>query len=275
MKTTIVGEIGINHNGSLETALKLIDVASDMGFDYVKFQKRSPQHCVPDSQKDVIRKTPWGDMKYIEYRERMEFGLAEYLYIKEYCEDKNIGWFASAWDVPSAMFLHDFGCEIIKIPSAKLTDNSLLRFCSSHFENRILSTGMSTEAEIWNAYKIINPTVIMHSISIYPTRIEDSRLKYITWLKDHFVCDAIGYSGHEQGVDLSIAAMVCGATWIERHITLDKKLWGSDHTVSIEPKEMEVMVKRIRQMEKIFDDGYAPRKLLGEEKIKRRQLRGE
>lgn len=271
----LVAEIGINHNGYLDAARNLIDCAVDAGFNYVKFQKRTPELCVPADQKDIIRETPWGSMKYIDYRKRLEFGLAEYDYINGYCEKKGIGWFASAWDMESAKFLHNTGCDIVKIPSAKITDTDLLVYCRSQFKTLIISTGMSDEKEIRKAHFTGKPNVIMHSVSIYPTSPDEVCLRYIEWLKKCYDCDEIGYSGHEEGTDLSVAAVACGATWIERHITMHKEEWGSDHKVSIDPPEMRELVIKIRDIEKALKNGFSPRNVLEREKIKRIQLRGE
>ncbi len=274
MAITLVAEIGINHNGYLDRAKLLIDHAVDAGFDFVKFQKRTPALCVPEKQKNTMKETPWGQMKYIDYRERLEFGFLEYESIKEYCEKKNIEWFASAWDIPSAQFLRRLGRKIIKIPSAKLTDIDLIKYCREKFPWLIISTGMSTEAEIQKAYVEGQPNVIMHSVSIYPTKVEDSMLNYIRWLKNKYPVNEIGYSGHEEGTDLSVAAVACGATWIERHITLDKNSWGSDQLMSLEYSDMRELVKKIRMVEKALTDGYSQRIVLEGEKMKKEQLRG-
>lgn len=274
MDIKIVGEIGINHNGSVSLATDLIDAAVDAGFNYVKFQKRDPDISTPFSQKEVIKKTPWGNMRYIDYKKRIEFDRIDYDYISQYCKKRNIGWFASVWDMSSAKFLYDMNCSIVKIPSAKLTDLDLLRYCRQRFEYVIMSTGMSTEEEIRHSYIIGKPDVLMHSVSIYPTNFDNVNLKYISWLKNNYHCKEVGYSGHEEGIDLSTAAAACGATWIERHITLNKNYWGSDHIVSIIPSEMKEMVLRIRNVEKALIGEYAPRKLLEGEKLKRKQLRG-
>lgn len=267
----LVAEIGINHNGDIDIAKRLIDIASFAGFDYVKFQKRAPDLCVPESMRDVIRSTPWGDMTYIDYRERIEFGADEYEEIDLYCLDRGIGWFASAWDIESAKFLSDF-CEMVKIPSAMVTNDGLLEFCRENFGTVLMSTGMSTEEEIDRAVMVGDPDVILHSNATYPTKTEDLNYEYIAHLRDKFPGREIGYSGHEVGIDTTFAVCLYGVGWIERHVTLDREMWGSDQAASIDPIEMIRLANGIRKIE-AARGRRGPRILYPGEMAKREALR--
>ena len=269
----VIAEIGINHNADIKIAKKLIDIAVIAGFDYVKFQKRNPDKCVPKEQKKVKRDTPWGKIEYINYKHRLEFGIDEYREINRYCKEREIGWFASAWDIDSAEFLKEF-CDIVKIPSPLITDLELLKYCRDNFKTVIISTGMSFEFEIERAVKAGNPDVIMHCNSSYPAKISELRLQYIKWLKDKYPDRDIGYSGHEFGLTTTMAAVAVGAEWIERHITLDRMMWGSDHLSSVEPIGMIKLIKGIRDIEKSLT-GYGERDILDSELEKRKSLRGE
>jgi N-acetylneuraminate synthase len=231
-----IGEIGINHFGSLEIAKQIIDIAKIYGVDAVKFQKRVPELCVPEDQKNLPKETPWGTMTYLEYKKRMEFGEREYKEIDRYCKEKGIIWFASPWDMPSIDFLEKFDVSCYKVPSAKLTDKDFLLKLKSLKKPIILSTGMSTENEIKKAVEILygSDLVIMHCNSSYPAKDGDLNLNYIKKLLKEFPEHIIGYSGHEQGITASIAAATLGATVVERHITLDRAMWGTDQAASIE-----------------------------------------
>ena len=248
-RVKIIAEIGINHNGDLSIAKKLVDVASFAGCDYVKFQKREPDICVPEKQRNVIRETPWGKMSYIDYRKKIEFGHKEYQAIDKYCREKNIGWFASVWDLESVDFMKQY-VDYCKIPSAHLTNNLLLRYTRENFSFILLSTGMSTEKEIVTAVELLNPDVIFHTISSYPASIEELNLNYIKHLQKKFINSDIGYSGHEFGLVTTFAAVGIGAKWIERHITLERTMWGSDQMASVEPHGVIKLVKGIRDIEK-------------------------
>ena len=272
MKTKIIAEIGINHNGSLDIAKKLIDVASWSGCDFVKFQKRNPEVCVPDHQKNKMRQTPWGEMTYLEYKYCLEFGKKEYDEIDRYCKEKGIGWFASVWDLDSVDFMSQYG-NSMKIPSALITDDSLMSYARQKSELLLISTGMSTESEIEHAVKTSSPDVIFHTNSTYPSPVEDLNLGYITWLKEKYPSKEIGYSGHEFGLVTTFGAVMLGAAWIERHVTLDRSMWGSDQMASIEPSGLGKLVKGIRDLE-ICTGGYGPREVLGSELEKRKSLRG-
>ena len=252
-KTYVIGEIGINHNGDLNIAEKLIDIASAAGFNAVKFQKRVPRICVPESQKNKIKDTPWGKMTYLQYKHKIEFEKEEYDRINDICNSKKIEWSASPWDIESARFLLEYHLPWIKIASASITDIPLLEYCSNTYHKIIMSTGMSTEEEIDRAYNILskynNEVIVLHCNSEYPTPPENVNLNYIHRLKEKYPKSKIGYSGHEYGLTTTICAAALGAEYIERHITLDKTMWGSDQMVSIEPHGMFKLVRGIREIE--------------------------
>jgi N-acetylneuraminate synthase len=254
--TFIVAEIGINHNGSLDIAKSLIDVAVKTGVDAVKLQKRTPELCVPPDQQKHMRETPWGYISYLDYRYKVEFGQNEYREIDRYCKQKNIPWFASVWDEPSVDFLQQFNPMCFKIPSASLTDKTLLLHARQTGKPVILSTGMSTMRQIEAAVKILggDDLLITHATSTYPCDPEELNLKMIRTLIDAFPCP-IGYSGHEVGLIPTVVAVSMGACLVERHITLDRAMWGSDQAASVEPGGMERLVKYIRVTEQALGDG--------------------
>jgi N-acetylneuraminate synthase len=253
----IIAEIGINHNGDMNIAKKLIDAAALAGCDAVKFQKRTPELCVPVEQRDVVRETPWGLMSYMEYRERTEFGEGEYSEIDKYCKEKGIFWFASCWDEPSVDFIEHFNPVCYKIASASLTDDKLMTYINTKGRLMILSTGMSTMDQIPHAVSLLDPnrTLIAHSTSSYPCKPEELNLRMIQTLKKQFDCP-IGYSGHEVGLQTTYAAVTMGACFVERHITLDRAMWGSDQAASVEPWGLMRMVRDIRVIEKALGDGF-------------------
>jgi len=269
-RVKIIAEIGINHNGDMSIAKHLIDTAVLSNCDYVKFQKRSPDIAVPDRQKQVMRDTPWGQMSYIDYKHRLEFSKEEYDEINRYCQLKGILWFASVWDMPSVDFMKAYG-PIVKVPSPMITDIELLAYARQHFDKMIISTGMSTEAEIEAAIQHGNPDVIMHTNSTYPCPVEDLNLEYITWLKGKYGKE-VGYSGHEYGLTTTFATIPLGASWIERHITLDRTMWGSDQMASVEPIGFIKLVKGIRAIEKALSGNHA-RVISQSEQIKKESLR--
>jgi N-acetylneuraminate synthase len=252
----LVGEIGINHNGDIEVVKKLVDVAASTGLSGVKFQKRTPELCVPRDQWDIERDTPWGVMKYIDYRHKVEFNEAEYREISDYCESKNVDWFASPWDEESVDFLDEFDTPCYKIASASVTDIPLLTKIAATGRTVILSTGMSTMDEIRAAVAVFsdNPLVICHSTSAYPCDPSELNLRMIHTLGEEF--DApIGYSGHEVGLAPTLTAAALGARLIERHITLDRTMWGSDQSASVEPQGVAKLVRDIRVVELALGDG--------------------
>ena len=252
----VIAEIGINHNGDLEIAKKLMDVAASAGCDAVKFQKRTPELCVPEEQKSQIRETPWGTMTYLEYKERTEFGQQEYQQIDTYAKQLGIHWFASPWDLPSVDFLLTFDPVCIKVASASLTDDALLKKLVASGVPLILSTGMSTMDEIDHAATVVKSSQysLAHATSTYPCQPSELNLRMISTLKDKFQVP-IGYSGHETGLATTLAAVAMGATFIERHITLDRAMWGTDHSASVEPTGLDRLVRDIRNIELAFGDG--------------------
>jgi N-acetylneuraminate synthase len=254
--TFVVGEIGINHNGSVELAKKLVEMAARAGCDAVKFQKRSPEHCVPREQMNVMRETPWGYITYLEYRYRLEFGYDEFQEIDAHCRKHGILWFASCWDEPSIAFIEAFDPPCHKIQSAAVTDLRLLARFKETGRPLILSTGMSTMAEIRRAVELVGQErlVLLHSTSTYPCPPEELNLRMIPTLRREFDCP-IGYSGHEVGLVPSTLAVALGACLVERHITLDRSMWGSDHASSVEPLGLEKLVKYIRVTERSLGDG--------------------
>jgi N-acetylneuraminate synthase len=252
----IIGEIGINHNGSLDIAKKLIYKAKDAGMDAVKFQKRTPKICVPEHQRSLLRETPWGLISYLEYRYKVEFGQEEYQEIVRYCKELGIDWFASSWDLPSFEFMEGFNPIAHKLPSALLTDHELIRAYKATGKPLIISTGMSTLDEIQGAMDILGEEnlILCHTTSSYPCPPEELNLKMIGTLKSMFKCP-IGYSGHEVGLVPSAVAVALGACLVERHITLDRAMWGTDQAASVEPQGMEQLVKYIRVTEAGLGDG--------------------
>lgn len=254
--TYIIAEIGLNHNGDLKLAKQLIDVASLFGCDAVKFQKRTPELCVPRDQWDKERDTPWGRMMYIEYRHRIEFGAAEYEQIDAHCRQKGIHWFASCWDEPSVDFMERFDPPCYKIASASLTDEKLLARKVKTGKPLILSTGMSTMAEIERAVASLpkERLILLHATSTYPCKPAEINLRMLKTLRDKFDVP-VGYSGHETGLQISIAAAALGAVAIERHITLDRAMWGTDQAASVEPSGLQRLVRDVRVIEQALGDG--------------------
>jgi N-acetylneuraminate synthase len=254
--TYIVAEIGVNHNGDLEIAKKLIQSAAHAGVDAVKFQKRTPELCVPPAQRNLMRETPWGYIPYLDYRYKVEFGKEEYSEIDRYCKELGITWFSSVWDEPSVDFLQNFNPIAYKIPSASLTDHALLRRLRKTGRPLILSTGMSTMEQIDAAVNVIGTENVMitHATSTYPCDPEELNLKVIPVLRERFPFP-IGYSGHEVGLIPSVMAVALGACLVERHITLDRAMWGSDQAASVEPGGFERLVKYVRVAEQSLGDG--------------------
>ncbi|GAB3704761.1 N-acetylneuraminate synthase family protein [Mariniluteicoccus flavus] len=253
----VTGEIGINHNGDVENALKLIDAAVHAGCDAVKFQKRTPEICTPRDQWDIERDTPWGRMTYIDYRHRVEFGEDEYAQIDAYCKEKGIAWFASPWDTEAVAFLEKFDVPAYKVASASLTDDELLRAMRETGKAVILSTGMSTPAQIRHAVEVLGSAniIMCHATSTYPAKAEELNLRMIHTLQREFPNVPIGYSGHETGLQTTLAAVALGAVFVERHITLDRAMWGSDQAASVEPGGLERLVRDIRVIEASLGDG--------------------
>ena len=253
----VIAEIGINHNGSLEIAKKLIDGAKATGCDAVKFQKRTPEICVPKDQWNVERDTPWGRMTYIDYRHKVEFSKDDYSVIDKYCKEKGIVWFASCWDEEAVDFIEQFDVPLYKTSSASLTDTNLLIKHKQINKPIIVSTGMSTMEEIEAAEKIFEKKniLIAHSTSAYPCPNIELNLKMITTLREKYPTIPIGYSGHETGLAPTWAAVALGASFVERHITLDRAMWGSDQAASVEINGFNRLVRNIRDIETALGDG--------------------
>lgn len=270
-KTKIIAEIGINHNGNVNLAKELLMVAKIAGCDYAKIQKRNPDKCVPEFQKNKIRDTPWGEMKYIDYKWKIEFNENQVMELFDFSKKIGIKLFASVWDLDSVDFMKKF-TDIGKIPSALITDLELCKYARENFDFLIISTGMSTEEEIEKCINICNPNVIMHTNSTYPCPPEDLNLRYIEHLKVKYDKE-IGYSGHENGLVTSFAAISLGATWLERHITLNKNMWGSDQKSSIEPNKLIELVKGIKEIELAIQFKPGPRIQFEKENIKKASLR--
>ncbi len=251
-----IAEIGINHNGDIDKAKKLIDLAVMAGCNAVKFQKREPDLCVPEHQKSKMRETPWGYISYIDYKHKIEFGKKEYDEIDRYCKEKKIDWFASCWDKPSVDFILDYSPPCFKIPSASLTDIELIQYQKNVGIPVILSTGMSSTEEIDNTISSIglDNLIVMHSTSTYPCPSEELNLKMINTLMEKYDVP-IGYSGHEEGLPTTVAAVALGACIIERHITLDRAMWGTDQAASIAPIGLIRLMKHIREIELALGDG--------------------
>ena len=284
MRTYFIAEIGINHNGDMDIAKRLIDIASAAGCDSVKFQKRNPDVCVPEDEKSKIRETPWGKMTYLDYKYKVEFGKEEYDEIDVYCKERKIDWSASPWDLDSLEFLMQYDIPYIKIPSAMLTNDELLIAARDTDKKVILSTGMSTREEIDHAvvllkskivvepyYEKAGNFVLLHCNSTYPAPIDELNLSAIKTLKERYNCE-VGYSGHEFRLSTSVAATYLGASVIERHIKLDRSMWGSDQLSSVEPQGLFKLMSGIRELELARGDGEI--KVTESEKKVRKHLRG-
>ena len=254
----VCAEIGINHNGNLDTAKKLIDVAVDCGCDAVKFQKRTVEKVYTTEALNAPRDSPWGKTNR-DQKLGLEFSLEQYSDIGNYCKSKNIDWYFSCWDIDSQIQMRKFDTKFNKVASAMLLHEKLLRTIAEEGKHTFISTGMSTVEDITKAMNIFKeyncPVELMHSHSAYPMHIEEANLKLIPFLKEKFNCN-VGYSGHERSSYLiCVAAAVLGATSIERHITLDRSLYGSDQAASLEPEGMKRMIRDIRNVDKILGDG--------------------
>ena len=268
----IISEIGINHNGDIDLCKKLIMLSYTSGVDYVKIQKRNPDVCVPYHQKDKPKSTPWGEMTYLEYKKRIEFTEEQIKELVDYSRKLGITFFASVWDTDSVDIMAKY-TNIGKIGSASITDLELCSYARQKFETLIISTGMSTEQEIEECVKICKPDVIMHSNSTYPCPVQDLNLNYIHHLSNKYKNAQIGYSGHEYGLITTFASVAMGAQWIERHVTLDREMWGSDHKSSIEPSGLFKLVKGVRDIEKATKYPSGDRILFEGEYIKKKSLR--
>lgn len=269
----VIGEIGINHNGDVEIAKKIITGAKHAGVDAVKFQKRTPEICTPKDQWNIERDTPWGRMTYIDYRHKVEFGEREYDEIDKFCKEIDMIWFASCWDEPSVDFIEQFNPPIYKTASASLTDSNLLERHKILNKPIMMSTGMSTIEEIEKAISFMSGTDILvaHATSAYPCKNEELNLKMIETLKKKYPEIPVGYSGHEVGLAPTWAAVALGACFVERHITLDRAMWGTDQAASVEIGGMERLIANIRDIEASLGDGI--KKVYESEKGQIKKLR--
>jgi N-acetylneuraminate synthase len=261
----IIGEIGINHNGDLDIAKKLIDLSKEVGADAVKFQKRTINKVYSKETLDGPRESPWGSTQR-EQKEGLEFNLEEYREIDSYCKSQEIEWFASAWDLDSQDFLMNFNCNYNKIASAMIVYDELLNKVAEEKKHTFISTGMATLEDIDNAVEIFTkkncPFELMHTVSTYPMNDADANLKLINNLKKRYGCN-VGYSGHETGVAISVAACALGISSLERHITLDRSMYGSDQSASLEPQGWRNLVGSVRKIPAAMGDGK--KKILEEE----------
>ncbi|MBK8418739.1 N-acetylneuraminate synthase family protein [Candidatus Villigracilis saccharophilus] len=269
----VIAEVGINHNGDLDIAKKIIDAAAHSGANAVKFQKRTPEVCTPLDQQKQMRGTPWGYITYLDYRYKVEFNEVQYREIDRHCKEKKIDWMVSVWDEPSVDFMEKFDTPAYKVPSASLTDHNLLKYVRKTGKPIIISTGMSTMEQIHAGVNAVGEDnlVIMHCTSTYPCEPEELNLRMIETLRKEFPNNPIGYSGHEVGLVPSAVAIALGATSIERHITLDRAMWGSDQAASVEPGGFERLVKYIRVTEAGLGDGV--KKVYESEKGSMKKLR--
>jgi len=269
----VIAEIGINHNGCLETCKKMMLLAKFAGVDYVKIQKRTPDLCVPEEQKNKEKDTPWGKMTYLEYKYKIEFNEEQIKELYEYAKEIGVIFFASVWDIPSVDLMCKY-TDMGKIPSALITDLELCTYARKKFKLFMISTGMSTEEEIEECVKQCDPDIIMHTNSCYPAPYEELNLKYISWLKKKYPTKQIYWSGHEYGLVTSFAACAFGIDGIERHICLSHSDWGSDQSSSIEIiPGLFKLVKGIRDIEKAMKYEEGPRILFDNELKKRETLR--
>ena len=264
----LIAEIGINHNGSIKLAKKLIDLAKKYNFNAVKFQKRDLNICIPEDQKGKIRNTPWGQMTYLEYKNKIEFEDREFKEIDRYCKKIKIDWFCSAWDVNSLKFLKKFNTKYNKVASAMITNQDLLELIAKERKLTFISTGMSKIRDINNAIKIFKKNkcdfILMHCVSSYPCLEKDLNLNLITTLKKKFKCK-IGYSGHETSVSPSFAAWFLGADYIERHITLDRSMFGTDQAASLSEQGISLLTNVLFKFPEMLGNG---KKIINKEEKK-------
>lgn len=278
-KPYLIAEIGINHNGDMRIAQRLIDAAAAIGWDCVKFQKRNPDVCVPEAQKGVMRDTPWGRMTYLDYKRRMEFGPGEYMDIDHMCQWNHIDWTVSVWDHDSLKFMEDRFASVpfVKIPSAKMTDIDLIGATIDAGFPVLVSTGMSTLEEIDKTVNFLHAKsspenfAIMHCNSSYPADPAELNLNCIPVYQERYGC-TIGYSGHEFGLTGTVAAVALGAMIVERHVTLDRRMWGTDQSSSVEIAGMAKLHRQVDELWSMLGDGE--KKLYDSEMPSRKKLRG-
>ncbi len=266
-KPFLIAEIGINHNGSLVIAKKLIDLASKYKFDAVKFQKRDLNICIPDDQKNLIRSTPWGNITYLNYKKKIELSYKNFIELKKYCKKKKIDIFCSAWDLNSQKIIKSLNFKYNKVASAMLTNLPLLKVIAKEKKYTFISTGMSDIRDIDRAVKIFKKEkckfTIMHCVSTYPAAVGDLNLSLIPYFKKRYKCP-IGYSGHEDSVSPSVVAYLLGASSIERHITLDRSMWGTDQSASLSEDGIRNLTSVINKIPKMIGNGK--KKFIKEEK---------
>lgn len=272
----MIAEIGINHNGDLQIAKKLIDAANACLWNCVKFQKREPDIAVPEAQKNVMRDTPWGRITYLEYKKKVEFGKTEYDYIDQYCREKPIAWTASPWDIPSLEFLLEYDLPFIKIASAGNADRDMMKLACESGKPLLVSTGMSTLEEIDEMVGFLERYsdgnyILLHTNSAYPTPAEELNLRMIKTLKERYHC-LVGYSGHEQDLEPTVVATALGAKVIERHVTLDHNMWGTDQAASLMVTAMAMLQGRMKEVLVML--GTGEKMITEREKEVRRKLRG-
>ena len=257
MNIFIIAEIGINHNGDMSICKELIDVASDAGCNAVKFQKRDIDKVYTQEMLDSPRESPWGTTQR-DQKQGLEFTKEDFQEIDSYCKSKEIDWFASAWDINSQEFLRQFDCKYNKVASAMVVDESLLRSIASEKKHTFISTGMTTYKDVEKAITIFKEAgcsfELMHTVSTYPMKDEDANLNMIKTLKEKFGCN-VGYSGHEVGLAVSYGAAALGISSLERHITLDRAMYGSDQSASVEPRGLRELVSAVRKIEQAMGDG--------------------
>ena len=260
MKTNcfLIAEIGINHNGNLNQAKKLILLAKKVGFDAVKFQKRNPDVTTPEHKKKLLRDTIWGQISYLDYKKKIEFGRREFDQINSFCKKNQIIWFASPWDIESNNFLKKYKLKYNKVASPMITNLKLLEHIAKQKKYTFISTGMCKMEDVKIAVRIFKKNkckfTLLHCVSSYPCNDEDLNLEMIKTLKKKFSVP-VGYSGHEKSVSPSLVAAALGANVIERHITLDRTMWGTDQSASLEENGMVSLVSQIRKLDKIMGDG--------------------
>lgn len=274
VRPILIGEVGINHNGSLETALKLIDMAKENGCDLVKFQKRNPDVCVPESKKNEMRETPWGYISYLEYKHKIEFGVSEFKAIEKHCREIDIPWSASAWDLESQLFLQGFNTNFNKVASAMNTYVPLLEKIAAEKKITFVSTGMAEIDDIDRCVQIFKnescPIILLHTISTYPASEAELNLRNIQMLQRRYSLP-VGYSGHESSVSPSIIAASIGAVAIERHVTLDRSMWGTDQSASLEPQGLKYLSSVLGKLQTVL--GSSEKIFSGSEKKAAQNLR--
>ena len=274
VRPILIGEIGVNHNGSLATALQMVDMAAENGCDLVKFQKRNPDVCVPESKKAEMRETPWGYISYLEYKHKIEFGESEFKAIERHCKEIDIAWSASAWDLESQSFLQEFNLSFNKVASAMNTNIPLMKKIASEGKLTFLSTGMAEIDDIDTCVEIFKekkcPIVLLHTVSTYPANENELNLRNIQMLQSRYSLP-VGYSGHVSSVSPSFMPASSRAVVIERHVTLDRSMWGTDQSASLEPQGLKYLASVLGKLQIVL--GSSEKVFLDSEKKAARNLR--